>query len=71
MFDAITEIALLTIVVAAFIILWGGDEAAAAPLVIFGFALAYEKLITVYEAKHFIEEYIPVDTNFRVQIAGK
>ena len=70
-FDAITEIALLTIVVAAFIILWGGDEAAAAPLVIFGFALAYEKLITVYEAKHFIEEYIPVDTNFRVQIAGK
>jgi len=69
--DAITEIALIAVVIFAFISLWSGDEAATAPLIIFGIALAYEKLITVYETKHFIEEYIPVDKNFRVQITGK
>jgi hypothetical protein len=63
--DAITEglliIFLLANVVGALrrIELWG-------PVLFVAILLFFEKLITIYHAKHYVSEYIPIDTNIAV-----
>ncbi len=59
--DALTELFLMVMVVIAFITVINGEQGALPILVLFGIVLAMEKALTVYHAKHFIKEYIPVD----------
>jgi hypothetical protein len=61
--DAIIDTFLIVMVLASLMNLVTGDESGTAlPVVIlFGFFLVLEKLYTVYHAKHYVKEYIPVD----------
>jgi len=64
--DALAEVYLSILVV---IFLFGtisGVEGSTIAFIIFGFALALEKTITVYHSNHFIEEYIPKERNIKV-----
>lgn len=68
--DALAEVYLSILVM---IFLFGtisGVEGSAIALIIFGFALAFEKTITVYHSNHFIEEYIPKERNIKVNKAS-
>jgi TM2 domain-containing membrane protein YozV len=51
----------LILAVAAMAIGAASSSNEVAPLVFFGILLALEKLYTVYHAKHYVREYIPVD----------
>ena len=66
--DAIAETFLIIMVAFAFIRLWANEEGMEIALMIFCVALAYEKLITVYETGRFIKEYIPVEKEFKVRV---
>jgi hypothetical protein len=61
--DAIVETILIVMVLTAFVNLATGAESGAAlPVaVVFGVLLFLEKLYTVFHAKHYVKEYIPVD----------
>ncbi|MEK6743048.1 MAG: hypothetical protein AABZ15_05545 [Nitrospirota bacterium] len=61
--DAIVETLLIVMVLASFVNLISGAEGdAGLPVVIlFGIILFIEKLYTVFHAKHYVREYIPVD----------
>ena len=63
--DALTEAVLLLLVVTALIGMISGDGSGAVGVVFFGMLLAIEKAVTVYHARHFIREYIPVDKEIR------
>lgn len=65
--DAIVESGLIIMVLLSLAnMLPGGEEGAALPgVVIFGLLLVLEKLYTVYHAKHYVKEYIPVDKDFQ------
>lgn len=64
--DALTEAALLLVVVASLIaVLFGeGDAEDWVSVILFGALLAVEKFETIYHAKHYVNEYIPLDENF-------
>ncbi len=61
--DAIVETSLIVMVLASLVNLISGAESDAAlpGVVFFGVILFLEKLYTVYHAKHYVKEYIPVD----------
>jgi hypothetical protein len=64
--DAFVEGALLIVVILALFNLLtgagGADEWIS--LIVFGGILAVEKAVTIYHAKHYVNEYIPLDDNF-------
>ncbi len=66
--DAIAESALLVVVITSLAALLFG---AVDPLekmkllVIFGVLLVYEKLISIYHARHYVKEYIPLEKDFQ------
>jgi hypothetical protein len=61
--DAIVETFLIAMVLTALVNLATGAEGDAAlpGVVLFGVILLIEKLYTVYHAKHYVKEYIPLD----------
>ena len=65
--DAIGETILLALVASSLYgILFGTSDPAGKIMVFFVFSLlfAVEKLITIYHARHYVREYIPVDKDF-------
>jgi hypothetical protein len=64
--DALTEGILLIMVIAGLIdwLTGEGGEEAWVSVVAFGTVLIIEKLQTIYHAKHYVNEYIPLDDNF-------
>ena len=64
--DAVTEGLLLILFVGAFIDALTGEKGSEAWVLvaIIGAALFIEKAQTIYHAKHYVNEYIPVDKNF-------
>ena len=64
--DAVTEGVLLILFVGAFIDALTGEKGPEAWVLvaILGAALFIEKAQTIYHAKHYVNEYIPVDRNF-------
>ncbi len=64
--DAITEAILLVIVLAGLLNLLIGeaDPEGWVSVILFGAVLIVEKLETIYHAKHYVNEYIPLDENF-------
>ncbi len=66
--DAIAEIILLLVVAfSAYNVAFGTSDPVGdlTLLVLFGVLLAFEKIMSVYHAKHFVKEYIPVDKDFQ------
>ncbi len=63
--DAIVETILIVLAVVALIEVVQGQQAAAPTLVLVLIILAFEKLLSVYHANKFIEEYIPVERNIK------
>ena len=59
--DALTEIYLTLLVIAAFFVAISSVVGGIYTLVFFGILLALEKALTVYHSNHFIKEYIPKD----------
>ena len=59
--DAIVEVFLILIVASSLVDVIGGVPDSEGALIVFGLALAFEKIISVYHSNHFIEEYIPKD----------
>ncbi len=62
--DAIVETVLIVLIVTGVVNLVTGaeeNEVAVAQVVIFSIALFIEKLYTVFHAKHYVKEYLPVD----------
>lgn len=61
--DAVVELMLLVLVVVALVDLAAGREAAdnMVALAVFGVALVIEKVLSVYHARHYVKEYLPVD----------
>lgn len=57
--DALAEIYLTLLVIAALIAVISGDVGSISMLVFFSIILALEKALTVYHSNHFIKEYIP------------
>lgn len=66
--NTVAELTLIALVVTTFINLWAKVKGSGIMLILFGLLLVYEKLMTVYETNHFIDEYIPVDKEIRVRI---
>ena len=69
--DAITEGVLLILVIGGLIDVLTGERGPEgwSVVVIFGVALIIEKAETIYHAKHYVNEYIPLDQNFVPLIA--
>ncbi|OGW28404.1 MAG: hypothetical protein A2X56_00140 [Nitrospirae bacterium GWC2_57_13] len=66
--DAIGEIILLVVVAfSAYNVVFGTADPVGdlMLLAIFGVLLVFEKIMTVYHAKHFVKEYIPVEKDFQ------
>lgn len=65
--DAIVETFLIAMVLMSTVGLATGAEGSAGlfGVVFFGFILVLEKLYTVYHAKHYVKEYIPVEKEIR------
>jgi len=63
--DAITEAILLILLISSFINAFTSPNpsAAWATIIPIAFLLSLEKWITIYDTKHFINEYIPADKN--------
>ena len=61
--DAIVEIILILLVVSAIVDLLNGVPDSGGMLAVAGLFLVFEKIVSVYHANHFIEEYIPKDKN--------
>ena len=63
--DAIVETVLIIVLISAFISAFTSPDpfAAWATIIPVAFFLSLEKMITIYDTKHFINEYIPVDKN--------
>ncbi len=63
--DAIVETILLIALISTFISAFAVHElpVALAAVIPIAFVLTLEKMITIYDTKHFINEYIPVDKN--------
>lgn len=59
--DAIAEVFLILLIIGFLINVQKGIEDALAGLIVFLIALFLEKLVTVFEASHFIDEYIPIE----------
>ncbi len=76
--DAAVEVVLIGFVLLA-LFATGGEAAAGESSVedamvvfgIFGAALAYEKMLSIYHANHFIKEFIPKDKNFPKEFMPK
>ncbi len=71
--DAIVESALLVVVITSLTdILFGAVDPLEKMklLVIFGVLLVYEKLITIYHARHYVKEYIPREKDFQPMREG-
>jgi hypothetical protein len=49
----------------------GSVEDVMAMLGVFGGALVYEKILSIYHANHFIKEFIPIDKNFTKEFRPK
>jgi hypothetical protein len=64
--DAVVEGLLLLVVIAALVDVLAGEGGpeAWASVVLFGAALIIEKAETIYHAKHYVNEYIPLNDNF-------
>ena len=67
--DAITEVILLLLVLITLLDLLSGntEEGALEALVFFVFLLGMEKLFSVYQARHYINEYIPEEEVYPVK----
>ena len=63
--DALAEIYLTLIVIAAFFAAISGVAGGISTLVFFGILLTLEKALTVYHSNHFIKEYIPKDRSVK------
>lgn len=66
--DAIGEGILLFFVISSLVgLLFGTVDPVntGAILVVFGVLLVYEKLITIYHARHYVKEYIPLEKDFQ------
>ncbi len=63
--DAIVEGVFIIAAIAALIEVARGQDAAAAGLVLVLIILAFEKILSIYHANKFIEEYIPVERNIK------
>lgn len=61
--DAFVEVILIVLVAVAIAGLVNGAPDAGGQLLLFGFFLVLEKLISVYHSHHFIKEYIPEERN--------
>lgn len=61
--DALAETIFLIAVVSSLVVIFlaGGDRDAYANLALFGFLLVWEKVVSVYHAKHYVTEYIPLE----------
>ncbi len=71
--DAVAESALLVVVITSLAdLLFGAVDPLEKMklLVIFGVLLIYEKLITIYHARHYVKEYIPLDKDFQPMKQG-
>ena len=71
--DAIVEAILISMVLMGLVNMLSGVYDTAAGLfqvVFFGFILVLEKLYSVYHAKHYVKEYIPVEKDVRPMKAG-
>lgn len=71
--DAIAEGILLFFVISSLVgMLFGTVDPVntATILVIFGVLLVYEKLISIYHARHYVREYIPVEKDFQPMKRG-
>ncbi len=64
--DALAEIYLTFLVIAAFFVAISGVAGGISTLVFFGILLALEKALTVYHSNHFIKEYIPKDRSIKI-----
>jgi hypothetical protein len=64
--DALAEIYLTLLVIAALAAAISGAAGGISALVFFGIILTLEKALTVYHSNHFIKEYIPKDHCIRV-----
>jgi len=62
--DAITEAVLLFIVLGSLIAVLAGEAGAVVGVIIFGIALAIEKVETIYHTQHYVNEYIPLEESF-------
>lgn len=64
--DAIGEAALFIILIAALVDIFTGtpDPGGWVILAVIGVTLFFEKAITVYHARHYVDEYIPLEENF-------
>ncbi|MGH7824957.1 MAG: PH domain-containing protein [Candidatus Binatia bacterium] len=64
--DALAEGILLLLVVGGLVdvLMREGGPEAWASVILFGVALTIEKAQTIYHAKHYVNEYIPLDQNF-------
>ena len=65
--DALVETLLIFMVLSTLVNLAVGEESSVLlPVVVaFGFILFLEKLYTIYHAKHYVKEYIPVEDNIQ------
>jgi hypothetical protein len=71
--DAVVEGALLVVVITSLAdILFGAVDPLGKMklLVIFGALLVYEKLISIYHARHYVKEYIPLEKDFQPMRQG-
>jgi hypothetical protein len=71
--DAVVEGALLVVVITSLAdILFGAVDPLEKMklLVIFGVLLVYEKLISIYHARHYVKEYIPLEKDFQPMRQG-
>lgn len=68
-FDALVELWLLWVVVISILGFVNGEEGAIGAVMFFGIALALalEKLVTVYHANHFLDEFLPIDKDIQVR----
>ena len=62
--DALLEIVLLGLTLVGAVLAFQGDPGGLPLALFFGFMLAVEKLVTIYHARHYVEEYLPLDTAF-------
>ncbi len=63
--DFVVETILILLVVTSAFAAIGDPAESMGGLVVFGFALALEKFYTVYHARQYVREFIPVDLNYQ------
>lgn len=66
-FDALVEFFLLLGVVVSVMGYLNGEEGAIESTMVLGILLAFEKLVSVYHADHFLDEFLPIETDIQVK----